>query len=84
MLWDRIGKIVAGRQTQRAGDDKGKVDRFEAVSEAEARLREVYAKDNEALRAELTGAKTTISELQRALKEAEDRITTLERQLKGV
>lgn len=98
MLLDRINKWGAERAKKRELGGKESVDRFEAVSEAEARLREVYERDNgvlrgelkvlraenETLREQLGETKNTLAEAQRQLTTALESIGRFERQMGAV
>ncbi len=92
MLIDRLSRYRTARRQASDEGQKGQVDRFEAVSEAEARIREVYAKENERLwkenerlrlenenlRTELTQIKELLKVAQGDLREAAEKIERLE------
>jgi chromosome segregation ATPase len=81
MLLDRFNKWGAERAKKRAEGGKESVDRFEAVSEAEARLREVYERDNGVLRGELKALREENEKLRGQLSETKDALAEAQRQL---
>ena len=95
MVYDRLNKLMSARKRARDAGGKEKADRFEVISEAEARLREAYESrdaemrkeikelkaENEVLRGQLSETKDALAEAQRELKVAQKSIEELQAKL---